>query len=99
LGIPTGAEPFYPVRTGGAKRQESSAFLKKSAQKTFAPGGVWGSVAIKPNRRLGLIGTRAQTPAEQKFFCFFFFKKRSACLPSLPSCPVADASALDGGRN
>jgi hypothetical protein len=47
-------------------KQASSAFLKKSAQKTFAPL----RAALAPPK---------PREAEQKFFCFFFFKKRSSC--------------------
>jgi hypothetical protein len=50
-------------------------FLKKKNQKDFCSGGVWTSVPIKLSRRLGLIGTKVQTPPEQKFFGYFFSKK------------------------
>jgi hypothetical protein len=41
-------------------------FFEKKNQKTFAPGD------------MGVGGATAHVPKEQKFFCFFFFKKRSA---------------------
>jgi hypothetical protein len=50
-------------------------FLKKKQQKNFCSGGVDAAVPIKPNRRLGLIGTAPPTPPEQKFFGYFFSKK------------------------
>jgi hypothetical protein len=51
------------------KRQGKRFFFEKKKQKTSAYCGPWGA--------------RASAPKDQKFFCFFFFKKRSACLSSL----------------
>jgi hypothetical protein len=64
------------------KEKEELLFLKKKKQKNFCSGGVGGSVPIKPNRRLGLIGTPAPTPPEQKFFGSFFQKRTSSFLVS-----------------
>jgi len=66
---------FIGQNKGDSQRAGKGFFFEKKKQKTFAPGGVWNSVPIKPNRRLGLIGTEAQTPPEQKFFGYFFSKK------------------------
>jgi hypothetical protein len=49
--------------------------LKKKKQKNFRSWGQCASVPIKANRRLGLIGTEAQTPPGAKVFWFFFAKK------------------------
>jgi hypothetical protein len=35
-----------PAAKYAGSSKESSAFLKKSAQKTFAPGGVWTGIAF-----------------------------------------------------
>jgi hypothetical protein len=49
--------------------------LKKKEAKKLLLGGRIASVPIKPNRRLGLIGTEVIRPQEQKFFGYFFSKK------------------------
>jgi hypothetical protein len=48
--------------------------LKKRSKKLLL-GGQCAAVPIKPNRRLGFIGTAAPTPAGPKVFWFFFAKK------------------------
>jgi len=50
------------------RKEASSAFLQKSAQKTFAT--------------LGPVGITAADQNETKVFCFFFSKKK--CLLPLP---------------
>jgi hypothetical protein len=59
----------------GLDKARKTFFFEKKEQKTFAPGGVCGTVPMKPKCRLGLIGTESQTPPEQKFFGYFFPKK------------------------
>jgi hypothetical protein len=60
------------------KKRESSAFLKKSAQKTFAPGGAGSGIAFKRHlwRRLKAIPDPA--PPGAKVFWLLFFKKVTA---------------------
>jgi hypothetical protein len=47
------------------KKVRKRFFFEKKKQKTFAPAG-FGTI-------------RAKSHSKQKFFCFFFFKKRSPC--------------------
>jgi hypothetical protein len=56
-------------------RKQSSAFLKKSAQKTFAPAGVWTGIAFKRILRSRLKAIPVQTPAVKRNFLLLFFKK------------------------
>jgi hypothetical protein len=63
--LPTAPAPRQPALEG---RQESSAFLKKSAQKTFDS--------------LGLCRFQILWPRVKKVFCFFLLKKKRL-LPSL----------------
>jgi hypothetical protein len=67
------------------EREGKRFFFEKKNQKTSAPGGVRTSVPIKPNRRLGLIGTEAQPPPGAKVFLLLFFQKKKRFLSS-PVC-------------
>jgi hypothetical protein len=60
-------------RRGGG-RQESSFCEQKEAKKLFPP----------PVSMPGLADRYPTGPNGQKFFWFFFFKKRTACFPSRP---------------
>jgi hypothetical protein len=63
------------------KGEERSAFLKKSAQKTFAPAVVWTGVAINRLQRRRLMAIPVQTTAGAKVFLVTFFSKKvtSSC--------------------
>jgi hypothetical protein len=57
--------------------------LEKSNQKTSAPGGIWADVPIKPNRRLGSIGTAVLRPPSKGLFGSFSLEKERLALMSL----------------
>jgi hypothetical protein len=53
------------------QQKASRSFLKKRTKKLLLNCGLWHTLAT--------------TRSDQKFFCFFFFKKRSASLLSFAS--------------
>jgi hypothetical protein len=60
---------FLLEEIGAYRRRSkgSGSFLKKRTKKLSVLGALTGT---------------CQSPQDRKFFCFFFFKKRSACLLS-----------------
>jgi hypothetical protein len=81
------------------KGKQAVLFLKKKNQKNFSPLGARvapAPVVLKTRSRPELgpqtaEPPRAPKPGEQKFFWFFFFKKRTACLPFLNFFPAKQA--------
>jgi hypothetical protein len=64
------------------KEEERSAFLKKSAQKTFAPGGVGSGIAFNRHFHWRLKAIPVPTPPGAKVFWLLFFKKVTSVFPS-----------------
>jgi hypothetical protein len=66
------SHPSFPRRNArrGKSKQESSAFLKKSAQKTFTNGGRWSGQTLATPKP-GII---------KSFFAAFFAKKEVLAL-------------------
>jgi hypothetical protein len=58
------AEAGYRALAGGVGKESKRFFFEKKQQKTFSCCGLWH--------------LPGQRPQERKFFCFFFFKKRSS---------------------
>jgi hypothetical protein len=56
--------------------EESSAFLKKSAQKTFAPGGAGSGIAVNRHLWCRLTAIPDPAPPGAKVFLVTFFSKK-----------------------
>jgi hypothetical protein len=66
-----------PMAGSGVMDVRQRFFFEKKKQKTFGHGGGSAAVPIKPNRRLGLIGTESSPPPGPKVYLVLFLQKKN----------------------